>query len=157
MSCVVVPRAEFMWLDRPKSVLTTMPLRYCPDEMNRSWMPNECDPSMRFSGGCIVSGQQICASDRSSPFRSTCGGMTSVRVSTKRPAGTNTVPPPFAAAAAIAASNASESEAPSFDSAPKSSTSKRSSFHTARGAATSHVPASYQPRPPASPLRIFTG
>ena len=153
---MVVPRWEFICPERPISVFATMPLRYCPDEMNRSWMPNECVPSMRFGGGSIVSGQQICARARSSPFSSTCGGITSVRVSTKRPAGTNTVPPPFAAAAAIAASNASESEASSFDSAPKSSTSKRSSFHTARGAATSHVPASYQPRPPASPLRIFT-
>ena len=82
MSCVVVPRLAFIWLDRPMSVLATIPLRYCPDEMNRSWMPNECVPSMRFSGGCIVSGQQICERERLSPFNNTCGGMTSVRVRT---------------------------------------------------------------------------
>ena len=77
-----VPRAEAMQSAAAISLCATMPLRYWPDEMNRSWMPNECVPSTRFSGGVIVSGQQIWERARSSPFSSTCGGSTSVRVST---------------------------------------------------------------------------
>ena len=76
-----MPRAALMQLADAMSFFATMPLRYCPEEMKRAWMPKECEPSIRFSGGWSVSGQKICASARSSPFRSTCGGMTSVRVS----------------------------------------------------------------------------